>query len=542
MVVFDEKTLDVDTTAWFEIFNNASGANAFAQLINSIPANKLVALGVSGDAKNNNYPQVSNAVLSLGGTRFPELKFKAPYALFGKKGADSTQVKQSIKNPFEGPLQLDTTEVKTLAFGSLVSNQIGPSSEWKKLKVSQTNQNDSEIKFRPLGIKHDGIVDTLPYLSIVNNEADLSMISANTYPYIKLQSEFKADSLLNSPQLSKLEVNYNGIAEVGTNYQAVKTNKDTLEQGEQGRVSFHIYNSGEAAANNFQVQVEVIRPDNSSESILEQYVSSLAPGEEKYFETVFSTNFEAGNRTYKISVDSANQVFEYYKDNNIYTVPFFIKADTTITSVSETSLNVTYDGVEIQNGDYISSKPLLSIILNYPVWFPIEDTTAVEFYLNQNQIYYNQLNIQHDTSNKRIIYQYSPNLLDGEYTLRIFGINVNGEIEDSPGYEKYFLVTNEAKLINIYNYPNPVKDNTYFTFRLTQVPDEIKIMVYTIAGRLVKEIVKTRSELTTDFNKIFWDCRDEDGDLLGNGTYLYKVIMNAGEKTETSVNKLAIVR
>jgi flagellar hook assembly protein FlgD len=67
-------------------------------------------------------------------------------------------------------------------------------------------------------------------------------------------------------------------------------------------------------------------------------------------------------------------------------------------------------------------------------------------------------------------------------------------------------------------------------------------MVYTIAGRLVKEIVKTSADLNIDFNKIFWDTRDEDGDLLGNGTYLYKVIMNAGDKTETSVNKLAIVR
>ena len=26
VVVFDEKTLEVDTTAWFEIFNNATGA------------------------------------------------------------------------------------------------------------------------------------------------------------------------------------------------------------------------------------------------------------------------------------------------------------------------------------------------------------------------------------------------------------------------------------------------------------------------------------------------------------------------------------
>ena len=57
-LVFDEKSLDVDTTAWFDIFNNQGEANSFAQLVNSITTDKLVALGVSGDAKNNNFPQV----------------------------------------------------------------------------------------------------------------------------------------------------------------------------------------------------------------------------------------------------------------------------------------------------------------------------------------------------------------------------------------------------------------------------------------------------------------------------------------------------
>ena len=127
--------------------------------------------------------------------------------------------------------------------------------------------------------------------------------------------------------------------------------------------------------------------------------------------------------------------------------------------------------------------------------------------------------------------------------LRVFANDGFGNISDSAGFQKRFLVSGETKILNIYNYPNPIiNENTYFTFRLTQVPDQLKIMVYTIAGRLVKEIVKTSAELNIDFNKIFWDTRDEDGDLLGNGTYLYKVIMNAGDKTETSVNKLAIVR
>ena len=113
---------------------------------------------------------------------------------------------------------------------------------------------------------------------------------------------------------------------------------------------------------------------------------------------------------------------------------------------------------------------------------------------------------------------------------------------DSSGVKKFFLVSNEAKLLYVYNYPNPTRGETQFTFKLTQIPEEVRIKIFTIAGRLVKEIKLTSADLNYDFNKIYWDGRDEDGDVLANGVYLYKVIMKAGDKTEDVTQKLAIVK
>jgi len=92
------------------------------------------------------------------------------------------------------------------------------------------------------------------------------------------------------------------------------------------------------------------------------------------------------------------------------------------------------------------------------------------------------------------------------------------------------------------NYPNPLNDATSFTFKLTQIPDEIKIKIFTIVGRLIKEIRLGFSQLNFDFNKIYWEGKDEDGDQLANGVYLYKVIMKAGDKSEAVTQKLAIIR
>ena len=69
-------------------------------------------------------------------------------------------------------------------------------------------------------------------------------------------------------------------------------------------------------------------------------------------------------------------------------------------------------------------------------------------------------------------------------------------------FEKFFLVSNEAKLLLVYNYPNPFTSETHFTFKLTQIPDEIKIKIFTIAGRLVREFSVSSAGLDYDFNKI----------------------------------------
>ena len=97
-------------------------------------------------------------------------------------------------------------------------------------------------------------------------------------------------------------------------------------------------------------------------------------------------------------------------------------------------------------------------------------------------------------------------------------------------------------MLNVYNYPNPFADDTYFTFKLTQIPDEIKIKVFTIAGRLIKEFILNSSQLNFDLNKVYWDGRDQDGDQIGNGVYLYKVIMDVDGKKQDITQKLAVVR
>ena len=101
----------------------------------------------------------------------------------------------------------------------------------------------------------------------------------------------------------------------------------------------------------------------------------------------------------------------------------------------------------------------------------------------------------------------------------------------------------EIKITNVFNYPNPFKDNTSFTFQ-HNYPDDInvRIKIYTIAGRLIKEIAP-RAPISDKFVAINWDGKDEDGETLSNGIYIYKLIVEtAGGTSVTSIGKIAVLK
>ena len=102
---------------------------------------------------------------------------------------------------------------------------------------------------------------------------------------------------------------------------------------------------------------------------------------------------------------------------------------------------------------------------------------------------------------------------------------------------------NELVIREVYNYPNPFSSNTYFTFQhnLTD-PLNVKIKIYTVAGRVIKEIESFN--VNDKFVKIEWNGKDEDNNKIGNGTYLYKLIVETvnGEYKENLLGKLAVIK
>ena len=89
---------------------------------------------------------------------------------------------------------------------------------------------------------------------------------------------------------------------------------------------------------------------------------------------------------------------------------------------------------------------------------------------------------------------------------------------------------------NMLNYPNPFTTSTAFVFTLTgsEVPQNMKIEIMTITGKIVREITKDELgplHIGRNITEFKWDGTDQYGQKLGNGIYLYRVVTNLNGKS-----------
>lgn len=131
----------------------------------------------------------------------------------------------------------------------------------------------------------------------------------------------------------------------------------------------------------------------------------------------------------------------------------------------------------------------------------------------------------------------------GDYKIRIKAWDVFNNL--SAQEASFTIVSADEGIVlrDVVNYPNPFSSNTIFTFQHNvSSPINVKINIYSVAGRLIKQIEE--SSLVEKFVKIDWDGRDRDGNHISNGTYLYKLIVESvdGNNRNSILGKLAVIR
>jgi len=90
------------------------------------------------------------------------------------------------------------------------------------------------------------------------------------------------------------------------------------------------------------------------------------------------------------------------------------------------------------------------------------------------------------------------------------------------------------------NFPNPFNPDTYIPYQL-HAPAQVRLIIYDIRGGLIREIdlgYRAAGQYLTSANAAHWDGRDQRGQRVASGVYLYH--LQAGSVAH--VRKMVLVK
>ena len=429
------------------------------------------------------------------------------------------------------------------SLGYTTSPVLGAAKAWKQFqwRGSTIDAGPGDLPTVDLiGVNNAGNETTvMSSLDLSQQNVDISSISATQYPYLKLRIR-NIDSInLTAYQLRYWRLTYVPIPEGAIAPNVFFQFKDTLDPGEPLNFKLAFKNISEGNFDSVKVKMVITDRNNRQDTIVSRF-RPLPTWDTLHVRNLTNTAGLRGLNTFYLDVNPDNDQPEQFHFNNFMYRNFYVKSDNV-----NPLLDVTFDGVHILNRDIVASKPHIIIKLkDESKWLILDDTSGAKiqvrypngttrtFFFNTNDtLKFTPAGNAPNPDNTATIdfLPYFP--MDGDYELTVTGKDRSGNTAGSVEYKVGFQVINKPMISNMLNYPNPFTTSTAFVFTITgaEVPQNIKIQIMTITGKIVREITKDELgplHVGRNITEFKWDGTDQYGQKLANGIYLYRVVTN----------------
>ncbi len=543
--------------------NTQSGRKAAMNFMDSIPDNYFVFVRniASPDSATNVYADTwaaDTTTFGTGNSLYQRLKsqgfvlidsFYRPRAfafIYQKNNLDfgpGFEFSNGISDKIDYKKDFITTDT----LGYITSPKFGPAVAWKEMHWRGTsleaNSADNPT-VQIIGIDTIGNATTLFNVNKSQQDVDISSVNATQYPYIQLKMR-NVDSVKFTPyQLSYWRLNYKAPPEGALTPNLYFTSKDTLNQGDILHFGIAFKNISPEAFDSMKVKLTIIDANNVTHVLNIPRQKPLVSGDTITIKYDIDTKDYPGLNTIFVNFNPDNDQPEQYLFNNFLYTNFYVKPDN-----YNPTMDVTFDGVHILNKDIVSARPHIviklkdenkSLALNdtslIKVQIQYPDGSLRTYHFDNDTMRFTPANLA--TGENTATIDLAPALSgeDAQYELIVSGKDVVGNAAGKMDYHIDFRVISKPMISNMMNYPNPFTTSTAFVFTITgsQIPQNIRIQILTITGKVIREI--TENELgplhigrnITDFK---WDGTDMYGQKVANGVYLYRVLTNLNGKS-----------
>ncbi len=533
----------------FDVPGNAAQADSMQSFISSTPRGNYVALSVIYDGRTNVTAGLRAAIKSLGSTLIDSVQPGDAWSIIGLSGGGMTPLEHwSRAGVTADSLLLQNTYSAgsgTFAGDLLPMPQRLRTFRWTAA-AGAGGSTDAHAAI--LGIRSTGASDTLRVIPKDSSTADLTGLNATTADpsYVG----FMAVSLLTSadgratPVLRNWSADFEPPADLAVTSRTIASPKIHIPSAVQGSVTVTVYNIGYRTADSARLILSYILPDNSLRAVAYSSVDSIPAGGSRAVQVSFPTAGLPAQFTLQARVVPAGPDKELVWENNVTLFNFTVQSGPPLSA----KVQILADGVQLMNGDYVAARPTILVHLvdlsgggNLP--------PTVDLFVD-NVLIGGPAGALALRSAKAVVRAlddptFTPVLSNGTHELRVrvSEQNASGGV-DSVVQSLIVNVTDQYRILQMFNYPNPFGAETWFTFVITgdAPPEQLTIRVYTAAGRKIREIRAEPGSLQVGFNRIYWDGRDAQGDEVANGYYLYQVQITGGGKTLTATGKIARVR